>query len=297
MRDLVLKSVRKTFRHGESSRRVIDGVDLQIPGGELLVILGPSGCGKTTLLRMVAGLIAPDPVHGAELSLGGRAIIGPGPERNVVFQAYTSLPWLTAIENVRFGLRAASLNISEQYRIAEEHLDLVGLHEYRHYYPRDLSGGQRQRVAIARTLAAKPDIMLMDEPFAALDAQTREKMQDDLLRIWQQRQCSVLFVTHDVGEAAYLGQRVVLLSRQPARVLAIHTPAFDSCFERRKAELSSSCTALSTNAPPPPAEELYRGDWLSSHVFLKTRFGAGSEKNNDGTRFHAEVGAGICILP
>ena len=263
MRELVVRSVSKTY-HGSdgSARLVLNNVSLRIPSGELLVLVGPSGCGKTTLLRIVAGLIRPDPGD-CVLTLDGRPITGPGPDRNVIFQAYTSLPWLSALENVRFGLLFQDLPRAEQYARAEKFLELVGLGEFRNHFPRELSGGQRQRVAIARTLAAGPAIMLMDEPFAALDAQARERMQDDLLRIWQETGASILFVTHDIAEAAYLGQRVVLLSQQPAEILSEFSPGLEDGVVSRVSKLPPedrakelAGTVGSTSQPP------RRGPWL-----------------------------------
>ena len=218
MGELILRNVRKSYPSREGERFVLNGIDLVIPSGQFVVILGPSGCGKTTLLKIVAGLIQPDEGNHT-LAIDGRAITGPSPERNIVFQAYTSFPWLTALENVRFGLQFMNLPKAEQYRRAEAYLDQVGLHDFRNDFPRDLSGGQQQRVAIARTLAAEPDIILMDEPFAALDAQTREAMQADLVDIWERTGRTILFVTHDIGEAAFLGERVLVLTRMPARVV------------------------------------------------------------------------------
>ena len=176
MGSLVLKNIKKSYQSREGLRDVLNGIDLSIPAGQFVVILGPSGCGKTTLLKIVAGLIPPDPDH-YTLTIDGRPINGPSPERNIVFQAYTSFPWLTALENVRFGLQFMKLPRAEQYKRAEAYLDQVGLSEFKNDFPRDLSGGQQQRVALARTLAAEPEIILMDEPFASLDAQTRDAMQ------------------------------------------------------------------------------------------------------------------------
>lgn len=218
MGELVLRNIRKTYPSREGERVVLDGIDLIIPSGQFVVILGPSGCGKTTLLKIVAGLIQPDSGDHT-LTIDGRTITGPSPERNIVFQAYTSFPWLTALENVRFGLQFMNLPKGEQYKRAEAYLDQVGLHDFRNDFPRDLSGGQQQRVAIARTLAAEPDIILMDEPFAALDAQTRESMQADLVDIWEKTGRTILFVTHDISEAAFLGERVLVLTRMPAKVI------------------------------------------------------------------------------
>jgi NitT/TauT family transport system ATP-binding protein len=261
MRELILCGVSKTYQAGNGKpRRVLDNLDIRIPSGELLVLLGPSGCGKTTLLRIIAGLIPPDPGD-VVLTLDGIPITKPGPERNVVFQAYTSFPWLTALENVRFGLQFRDLPTAEQYARASEYLELVGLGEFRDSFPRELSGGQQQRVAIARTLAAGSAIILMDEPFASLDAQTRERMQDDLLRIWQETGASILFVTHDIAEAAYLGQRVVVLSHQPARILAEYNPKLEDRVLERLSQLSPEEGAAQLGAVASDGK-LLRGQWL-----------------------------------
>ncbi len=218
MQELILKNVRKTYPAVEGSRIVLDEIDLLIPSGQLVVILGPSGCGKTTLLKIIAGLTPPDEGE-YTLTINGRTIKDPGPERNIVFQNYTSFPWLTALDNVRFGLQFMDMSKSEQYLRAESYLKKVGLYDFRNDYPKNLSGGQQQRVAIARTLAAEPDIILMDEPFAALDAQTRDAMQADLIEIWKTTGRTILFVTHDISEAAFLGERVLVLTRTPSKII------------------------------------------------------------------------------
>lgn len=283
MRELLLRGVSKTYQTGNGKpRRVLDNLSIRVPSGELLVLLGPSGCGKTTLLRIIAGLISPDPGDVA-LTLDGVPITKPGPERNVVFQAYTSFPWLTALENVRFGLQFRGLPTAEQYARANEYLELVGLSEFRDSFPRELSGGQQQRVAIARTLAAGPAIILMDEPFASLDAQTRERMQDDLLRIWQETGASILFVTHDIAEAAYLGQRVVVLSHQPARILAEYNPKLEDRVLERLSQLSPDERAAQVGTASPDGT-LFRGPWLryTQEYVEFTRLLRAAVRNGDG---------------
>jgi NitT/TauT family transport system ATP-binding protein len=272
MGELVLNNVRKTYQIQDGSRVVLDGVNLIIPSGQLVVILGPSGCGKTTLLKIIAGLIRPDP-DGYTLRIDGRPIIGPGPDRNIVFQAYTSFPWLTALENVRFGLRFMNLSKAEQYKRAEAYLEQVQLHEFRNDYPRDLSGGQQQRVAIARTLAAEPDIILMDEPFAALDAQTRETMQADLVDIWEKTKRTILFVTHDIPEAAFLGERVLVLKRTPSRIIyecdteteIEHKIVARLMAESNNHEALAQIEALTGCANPRDIGVHQRGDWVRQH--------------------------------
>jgi NitT/TauT family transport system ATP-binding protein len=293
MRELILRGVSKTYQAGNGkARRVLDNLDIRIPSGELLVLLGPSGCGKTTLLRIIAGLIPPDPGD-VVLTLDGVPITKPGPERNIVFQAYTSFPWLTALENVRFGLQFRDLPTAEQYARANEYLDLVGLGEFRDSFPRELSGGQQQRVAIARTLAAGSAIILMDEPFASLDAQTRERMQDDLLRIWQETGASILFVTHDIAEAAYLGQRVVVLSHQPARILAEYNPQLEDRVLERLSQLSSDERAAQPVALASDGT-LSRGTWLryTQEYVEFTRLLRAAVRNGNGKGDNSDEGNG-----
>jgi ABC-type nitrate/sulfonate/bicarbonate transport system ATPase subunit len=191
----------------------LDGVSLQIYEQELVSIVGASGCGKSTLLKIIAGL--EEPTHG-DLLLDGRPIEGPGRDRGMVFQEYTLYPWLTVKKNVEFGLTGMSGR--ERAAVARQFLEVVGLGKFEDHYPGELSGGMQQRVAIARALAYKPSILLMDEPFGALDAQTRGLMQDLLLQIWEEEALTVLFVTHDVDEAVYLSDRLYVLSARPGRV-------------------------------------------------------------------------------
>lgn len=218
--DLTVRNLYKSFQTNGQWQTILDGIDLTVKAGEFLVLLGPSGCGKSTLLRIIAGLEAADVHPDTQLLLGGRPISGPGPERGFVFQSYSSFPWLTAKGNVEFGLRAIICDRRERERRALHYLELVGLSDRVDYYPRDLSGGQQQRVAIARTLATSPQLLLMDEPYAALDAQNREAQQTELLRIWREARPTILFVTHDISEAVYLGRRIIVLGQRPAIIVA-----------------------------------------------------------------------------
>ncbi|MCU7727548.1 ABC transporter ATP-binding protein [Actinoplanes sp. KI2] len=193
-------------------------LDLDVRDGEFLVVVGPSGCGKSTALNLIAGLDRPTD---GELLLDGRPIVGPGLDRGIVFQQYALFPWRTARENVEFGLQSKGVGRRERARIAADHLALVGLTAFADNYPHTLSGGMKQRVAIARALAYDPDVLLMDEPFAALDAQTRESLQGQLLRIWQQTRKTVVFITHSIEEAVYLGQRVAVMTAGPGRIKQI----------------------------------------------------------------------------
>jgi sulfonate transport system ATP-binding protein len=213
---LALESLSKTFHHGDRDVEALQGVTLHVRPGELLAVVGASGCGKSTLLRVVAGL---EPEYEGRAALSGEPIRAPGLDRGIVFQEHRLFPWLTVEENVAFGL--AGLPADERRRAVEEHVALVGLAGFERAYPHELSGGMAQRVAIARALATRPRVLLMDEPFGALDAFTRMQMQEELLRIWQAERCTVVFVTHDIDEAVYLGDRVVVLSPRPGRVRTV----------------------------------------------------------------------------
>ena len=197
--------------------QVIDNVSMDLMAGEFAIYLGPSGCGKTTLMRIVGGL---ETASAGEVFLAGRKVTGPDRKKGMVFQAYTSFPWLTVLENVRFGTKYRSdITGAEKDEIARRYLDLVGLTEFADFYVNRISGGMRQRVAIARTLAAGPDILLMDEPFGALDAQTREFLQYQLLEINRVEKKAVIFVTHDVEEAVFLADRIFMFSARPATII------------------------------------------------------------------------------
>lgn len=193
----------------------IDGVDLVVSSGELVSIVGASGCGKSTLLNIVAGLDAPS---AGRVLVDGDEVVGPGPDRGMVFQGYTLFPWKTVAENVAWGLEVEGLPKATRKERVEELLGIVGLGAWRDRLPKELSGGMRQRVAIARALAPQPDVLLFDEPFGALDAQTRLAMQDFALTVWQRTGTTIVLVTHDVEEAIYLSQRIVVLQPHPGRV-------------------------------------------------------------------------------
>jgi NitT/TauT family transport system ATP-binding protein len=218
---LELKNVSKTFVTPDGKVfQAIKNVNLQIkdePGrGEFRVFLGPSGCGKSTILNIVAGLYRPT---SGEAFVRGREIVGPGPDRGMVFQSYSSYPWLTVLENVAFGLQLRGVGKAERERAARTWVEKVGLKGSEHKYPKQLSGGMRQRVAIARTLAVKPQIILMDEPFGALDVQTRMGMQNLINELWEEIESTILFVTHDIAEAVYLADTIHILSAGPGSVV------------------------------------------------------------------------------
>lgn len=216
---LAIDQVSLEYRSGARIVRATHQVSFDVYGSDRFVLLGPSGCGKSTLLKAIAGFI--EPVAGS-IALDGRPVRGPGPDRVVVFQEFDQLPpWKTVVENVAFPLRvAAKLSRAEARERALHYLDKVGLSTFADAYPHTLSGGMKQRVAIARALAMQPRVLLMDEPFAALDALTRRKMQEELLRLWDEFRFTLLFVTHSIEEALVVGNRILLLSPHPGRVRA-----------------------------------------------------------------------------
>jgi ABC-type nitrate/sulfonate/bicarbonate transport system ATPase subunit len=217
----VLKFDHVSF--GYNGRTIMSNTTFDIHSGEIVVLLGPSGCGKTTILNMIAGFLTP--TGGAAL-VDGRQIDGPGPDRGVVFQAAALFDWMTVAQNIAFSLRCARRPKADQQRVAEEMAALVGLTGFEGHYPYHLSGGMRQRVGLARVLAARPRVMLMDEPFSALDVQTREQLQEETLRIRDRTGCTILFVTHSIDEAVFVGDRIFLL-----------TDLRDGAYEQFKVEL------------------------------------------------------------
>ncbi|MGY4154675.1 NitT/TauT family transport system ATP-binding protein [Bradyrhizobium sp. USDA 4461] len=216
--------VRKEFvTRGEGGRpagrfTALEDITFDVHAGEFLALVGPSGCGKSTLLDLLGGLATPT---SGRILLDGRPIVGPGRDRGVVFQQYALFPWRTAAQNVEFGLDIAGLKSKQRGDIARHFLDLVGLSGFADRYPHELSGGMKQRVAIARSLAYDPEVLLMDEPFAALDAQTRETLQGELLRIWRATGKTIIFITHGIDEAVVLGQRVAVMTSRPGRIKQI----------------------------------------------------------------------------
>jgi NitT/TauT family transport system ATP-binding protein len=219
-----VRRVSKTFRGQSGSVEALREVSLEVMPGEFVSLLGPSGCGKTTLLRLIGGLLEPD---SGEIVIDGQFTPRPGSHMGFVFQSFRLLPWRTVFDNVQFPLQIQRLSRSEREARARHYLRLVGLDGFEQSFPHELSGGMQQRVALARALAVQPQILLMDEPFGALDAQTREFMQMELGRIWQQLGVAVVFVTHSLDEALYLGDRVVLLGPRPGcvqEVFSVHLP-------------------------------------------------------------------------
>lgn len=231
-----LADVRQTFLvRNDNDRRLeefvaLDGLNLTVQAGQFCTVVGPSGCGKTTVLDLIAGLATPT---AGTVSIDGAPITGPGLDRSVVFQQYALLPWRSALGNVAFALEAkGGYTKAERKRIAAEYLDLVGLGEFASRLPSELSGGMKQRVAIARSLCYEPGVLLMDEPYGALDAQTRERLQEELLDIWRRTGTTIVFITHDIEEAVFLGQRVAVMSTRPGRI----TQIIDVGLDRSRAD-------------------------------------------------------------
>lgn len=219
MTKLVIDNVSRTFPgvRGGAPVMALTPTNLTVAANDFITILGPSGCGKSTLLRIVAGLDRPST---GEVRLDGRRITGPGADRGMVFQSYTLFPWLTVAQNIAFGLREQGRPEAEIREIVASYIEKVGLRGFENHWPKQLSGGMQQRTAIARALANDPEILLLDEPFGALDNQTRSLMQELLLGIWERERKTVLFVTHDIEEAIFLASRVIVMSVRPGRIKA-----------------------------------------------------------------------------
>jgi NitT/TauT family transport system ATP-binding protein len=213
-----VRGVHKIYDGGVEALR---GIDLDFPRGALTSLLGPSGCGKTTLLKIIAGLVEPT---SGEVRVNGRRVSGPGPERAFVFQDFALLPWATVLRNVAFGLELRGTAKREREQIARHYIAEVGLSGFEERYPHELSGGMRQRVGLARALSVNADVLLLDEPFSAVDEQTRRKFQEDMRQLRQREKKTFLFVTHSIEEAVYLSDRIVMLSRRPGRVSQVIVP-------------------------------------------------------------------------
>jgi NitT/TauT family transport system ATP-binding protein len=219
------RNVNLTFRPpNREPVRALHGFDIDVQDGEFLSIVGPSGCGKSTFLNILLGLIKPD---SGDLRMRGRPITGPGTDRAMVFQEFGLLPWRTVLHNIELGLELKRVPVETRRGVSQRFVEMVGLNGFEAHYPHELSGGMKQRVGLARALATDPDVLLMDEPFAALDAQTRDLMQVELLRIWNEAKKTVLFVTHQIDEAIYLSDRVMVMTKRPGhakRIFAIGLP-------------------------------------------------------------------------
>ena len=217
---LEVKDLTKIYHSQNGDVTAIDHVNLQVEESEFVMIVGPSGCGKTTLINMIGGL---DEATSGQVILDGKKIEGPGPDRGMVFQGYSLFPWLTVLKNVEFGMKMRKVPAEERTRKAMEYIKLVGLEGFENALPKQLSGGMKQRVAIARTLANEPEMLLMDEPFGALDAQTRVVMQELLAKISRETRTTILFITHDIDEAVLLGDRIYVMSRRPGTIREVIT--------------------------------------------------------------------------
>ncbi|MFN5452098.1 ABC transporter ATP-binding protein, partial [Bradyrhizobium sp.] len=243
-----VRNVSKSYSLNQGGRFVALGnVSFEVRPGEFLVLVGPSGCGKTTLLDLIDGLSLAD---GGSILIDGVPVKGPGLDRGIVFQQYALFPWKTAKGNIEFGLEARGVPKAERAARAAHFLDLVDLADFGDRYPHQLSGGMKQRIAIARALSYDPEVLLMDEPFAALDAQTRERLQDETLRIWRQTGKTIVFITHSIAEAVYLGQRVLVMAAGPGRIVADIAIDIDRGPDDPEASTSRSTEVLMTRGSP-----------------------------------------------
>jgi ABC-type nitrate/sulfonate/bicarbonate transport system ATPase subunit len=234
---LVVNGVSKRFGTGADAVQALEPIDLAVGAGEFLTIVGPSGCGKSTLLNIVAGFETPTT---GRATLDGKAIAGPGPERGVVFQQGALFTWMSVLDNVAFGPRALGKSVAEAREIAGTYIELVGLTGFAKRYPYELSGGMQQRVGIARALANEPEVLLMDEPFAALDQQTRELLQEEIRAIWRRTAKTILWITHSIEEALFLATHVVVMTARPGRIKA----AFECGFSREADPLVATTLAF-----------------------------------------------------
>jgi NitT/TauT family transport system ATP-binding protein len=214
----VSKSFQKTVKDRTTEVTALTEIDLSVRANEFISIIGPSGCGKTTLLKMIDGLI---PYDSGRILIDGKQVTAPGPDRAVVFQSFALLPWRTVLANVEFSLELRQTPREKRAVIARDFLQRVGLSDFENHYPHELSGGMQQRAGLARALAVNPAILLMDEPFGAVDAQTRQLLQEELLELWQREKKTVIFVTHSMDEAVYLSDRVVVMTPRPGRVAEV----------------------------------------------------------------------------
>lgn len=211
------KNVTKIYESSKKKTLAVDHVNFDILENEFVCIVGPSGCGKSTLLKMIGGL---DDISSGEIILDNRILNGPGADRGMVFQSYSLFPWMSVEDNIRFGLKQKKIPKNEADTIVNKYLDLIGLSQFRNCLPKELSGGMKQRVAIARALANSPEVLLMDEPFGALDPQTKANMQQLMRNIWQKERPTVIFITHDIEEAVFLSTRVLVMSPRPGKIIA-----------------------------------------------------------------------------
>jgi len=236
MSGVTIRDLSKAFPRGDGTvTQALENVNLEIGDTEFICLVGPSGCGKTTLLRIIAGL---ETTTTGSVTIDGNAVTGPDPKRGMVFQEYSLFPWRKVVDNVAFGLEMKGVGKAERRKTADRYIEMVGLSQFRDAYPFELSGGMRQRVAIARALANDPDVLLMDEPFGALDAQTRNRMQKELLCLWKKTEKTIVFVTHSVDEAVYLSDRIIVLSPRPGSVQEIITIPWPRPRDRTSADFA-----------------------------------------------------------
>jgi NitT/TauT family transport system ATP-binding protein len=234
--EIEVERVSKTYGDGADALDVLDDVEFAVEGREFVCILGPSGCGKTTLLKMMDGLV--EPTSGA-VRLRGREVTGPTTAAALVFQEFELFPWRTVLDNVALGLEIEGVGEAERYAVARDWIDRVQLDGFEDKYPSELSGGMQQRVGLARALAVDPEVLLMDEPFGALDAQTKDRMQTQLLRLWEQEKKTVVFVTHDIRESIFLADRVLVMGTKPSDVVADVSVDFERPRWSRRVEVEN----------------------------------------------------------
>ena len=233
---LSIENLRKSFPLEEGELVAIEDFSLEVQKGEFICILGPSGCGKTTILRIIAGL---DTLTGGKIVLDGKSIKGPGSDRGMVFQEFALFPWRSVRKNIEFGMELRKIPAKTRRETSTKLIKLVGLEGFENAHPHELSGGMRQRVGIARALANEPDILLMDEPFGALDAQTRNLMQKELLRIWKETKKTVIFITHSVDEAVFLADRIVVMSERPSHITEVYKIPWERPRDRASVEFAN----------------------------------------------------------
>jgi NitT/TauT family transport system ATP-binding protein len=241
MNRISIQNLDKRYKARDGDVPALSNINLDVAEGEFVTIIGPSGCGKSTLLYVLGGFI---PADGGTIRVDGKEITGPGIDRGVVFQEYALFPWLTVIQNICYGLEMTGMQRAGREQVAHRLIRTIGLEGFENRFPRELSGGMKQRVAIARTLAYDPKILLLDEPFGALDSQTRETMQDELLRLWLAQRKTVVMVTHDVDEAVYLSERVLVMSKRPGRIVREFQVAIDRRGSREETVLSDAFIRL-----------------------------------------------------
>ena len=233
---LSIENLRKSFPLEEGELVAIENFSLDVEKGEFICILGPSGCGKTTILRIIAGL---DTLTSGNIVLDGRNIKGPGSDRGMVFQEFALFPWRSVRKNIEFGMELRKIPAKTRHETSQKLIELVGLKGFEDAHPHELSGGMKQRVGIARALANEPEILLMDEPFGALDAQTRNLMQKELLRIWSETKKTVVFITHSVDEAVFLADRIVIMSERPSHISEIYKISWSRPRDRASLEFAN----------------------------------------------------------